>query len=219
MKNKKLFILSLTFLAGVLAIVIYFIAFAGNVSKEGSIELYGTWLVYQYAENKIDDEYMVFTENIASDYRGGSEDPYITSSYTYDGKSIDMKDISKSFIVSIKSNNCIVLIEPDTKEWKMIRVAEPGQDVLEMTTENLKGEYIVDRVAGEVRNNEVMTFTETRLVDMREGGEFLSCAYNLVDKHLLRVDELEKDYLVYMNGKTLMLIDATDRYVWELTKK
>lgn len=36
---------------------------------------------------------------------------------------------------------------------------------------------------------------------------------------LLRVDELEKDYLVYMNGKTLMLIDATDRYVWELTKK
>lgn len=220
MKKKGLIIAGGIFIIAVMVAVIYFIITGGSGSNQTStVKLDGTWCVYQYAENKIDNEFMVFNNGSISDYRDGNEDPYITSSYTYENGKLIMPEISKEFTVRVVSDNNIILVEPDTREWKMIKVSNGDRDNKALTAADLVGEYDVIMVAGEKRTNEVMTFTDSNLTDTRDGAKYISCNYEIVSGHLLKAADISKEFYIYRNGSVLMLIEKDEGYVWELIAK
>ena len=88
-----------------------------------------------------------------------------------------------------------------------------------MNATDLVGEYDVLLVAGEKRTDAIIAFTDTTLTDTRNGEVFLSCNYELNSGHLLNAPEISKEFTAYKNGSSLMLIDNTDGYIWELKKK
>ena len=219
MKKKSLVIAGGVFIVVVLAVVIAFVIIGGNNTSALEVDLNGTWCVYQYAENKIDNEFMVFNEGVVSDFRDGKEDPYITSSYTYENGTLVMAEISKEFTVRVISDNNIILVEPDTREWKMIKVSNGDRDIKELTPADLIGEYTVVSVAGEPRENEVMTFSDTKITDTRNDEEYLASQYELTSGHSLILNDISKEFYVYKNANAMLLIDKVDGYVWELIEK
>ena len=220
MKKKGFIIAGGILIVAVIVAVICFIISGdkGNTSTS-TVELDGTWCVFQYAENKTVNEFLVFNNSSVSDYRDGNEDPFVTSSYTYENGKLVMPDISKEFTVRVVSDNNIVLVEPDTREWKMIKVSNGDRDFKDVTASDLLGEYDVVMVAGEKRSNEVMTFTDSNLIDTRDGKEYISCNYEIFPGHLLKAIDISKEFYIYKNGNTLMLIEKDEGYVWELLAK
>ncbi len=220
MKKKGLIIAGgILIIAVVVAVVCFIITGDSGSNPTSTVELEGTWCVYQYAENKIDNEFMVFNNSSVSDYRDGNEDPYITSSYTYENGKLTMPEISKEFTVRVVSDSNIILVEPDTREWKMIKVSNGDRDINDLTASDLVGEYTVVMMAGEQRSNEVMVFTDSTFTDTRDGEEYLSCKYELTSSNLLKASDISKEYYVYKNSNVLILIDKADGYVWELIAK
>jgi len=76
MKKKPLWLV----LGGVVIIAVFAVAISlilsskkneANLNSNQKLDLKGVWLVYQYLDNKINDEFMVFTEDTVADYRGG----------------------------------------------------------------------------------------------------------------------------------------------------
>ena len=220
MKKKGVIIAGGILIIAVLVAVFCFIITSNNVIfQTPTVELDGTWYVYQYAENKKNNEIMVFINGSVSDYRDGNEDPYITSSYTYENGKLIMSEISKEFSVRVVSDNNIILVEPDTREWKMIKISNGDRDFKDLTTSDLSGEYDVVMVANEKRLNEVMTFTDSNLTDTRDGAKYISCNYEIVSGHLLIAKEISKEFYIYKNGSILLLIEKDAGYVWELKAK
>lgn len=220
MKKKGLIIAGgILIVAVIVAVVCFIITGDKGNTPTSTVELDGTWCVYQYAENKIDNEFMVFNNGSVSDYRDGNEDPYITSSYTYENGNLVMPEISKEFTVRVVSDNNIILVEPDTREWKMIKVSKGDRDFKNLTASDLVGEYAVVMVAGEKRSNEVMAFTDSTLTDTRDGEKYISCSYEIVSGHLLKAADISKEFYIYKNDNILMLIEKDEGYVWELIAK
>lgn len=181
-----------------------------------TVNLNGTWCVYQYAENRQEDEFIVFQDGMATDYRGENEELYIKSAYTYNDSKLLLTDIEKEFTVRVISDNNIIMVEPDGREWKMIKVSNGDRDITNLTAVSIAGEYNVVRVAGIERTNEIMIFTDTAFKNIRNGDEFMFCEYEFVSSQLMKVEDISKEYITYKNGDVLLLIDKTDWYVWEL---
>lgn len=220
MKKKGLIIAGGILIIAVLVAVFCFIIYGDkDIAVVSKADLNGTWRVYQYAENKIDNEYMVFNHDSISDYRDGNKEPYITSKYTYENGKVVMPDISKEFAVKIISDNNIVLVEPDTREWKMIKVSNGDRDYKDLTSSDIAGEYDVIMVAGEKRINEVMAFTDSTLIDTRNGEQFISCNYEIVSGHSLKAADISKEFYIYKNSSVLLLLDKDENHVWELLAK
>ena len=221
--NQKVRIgIGLVFIACVVGIVSY-ILFSGNgeeiPSESKEISLAGTWRVYQYIGQNVDNEFMVFDEDNVDDYRDGVQEPYASSTYSYENGELSMPDISKEFTVRILTKNHIILVEPNSYEWRMIKVANGGEDIQDVTAADLMGEYDVTMVAGEPRDSETMTFTETDFTDVRDGKEYLSSKYEMLTSHIINAIGISKEFDVYQNGDALMLIDRVDGYAWELSEK
>lgn len=220
MKKKIALIVGCVLIVAVAIIVVILIKLGYGNNGDLSLNLESTWIVYQYGADKVDDEYMIFTEDEFLYYRDKKAEPFVKSSYTYKDGLLNMPEINKKFTIKIISNNNIVLVEPDTKEWKMVRVASSDGNIKRIDSTAIAGDYTVVSVAGEKKDNEYMSFTESSLVDTREGKEYLSGNYTFdSDTHILQADFIDKAFLVYMNGNNLLMIDTVDRYVWELVKK
>ena len=175
--------------------------------------------MYQYIGQNVEDELMVFNEDSVADYRDGVQEPYASSTYTYENGTLNMPDISREFTVRILTENHIILVEPNSYEWRMIKIADGGEKVQDVTAAGLVGEYDVIMVAGEPRESETMTFTETDFTDIRDGEEYLSSEYELLTSHILHAVGISKEFDVYQNGDALMLVDRVDGYAWELSAK
>lgn len=209
------------FIVAVVAIVLVFIISNTNSRTTDTLDINGVWRVYQHGENKVDDEYMSFDNGKIIDYRNGEE--YASAEYTYADGVLSIPEILKEFTVAIKSNNYIILIEQNTIEWKLARISSSASNnlnITEVTVNSIVGEYDVTMVAGEKRNEEIMSFSEVSFVDKRNGKTFLTSEYTIEsNSHLLHASEINKDFWVYLDGNNLVLIDCADRYVWELVKR
>ncbi len=70
---------------------------------------------------------MVLEGSQAADYRDGAETPFLSTTFTLnDGTTLRMEDIGKEFAVQQVSENNVILVEPNTMEWKMFRVSANG---------------------------------------------------------------------------------------------
>lgn len=215
MRKRRLIIAGGILIVVVITATIYFILNTESTLAP-TVDLNGTWCVYQYAENRQEDEFIVFQDGMAADYRGENEELHIKSAYTYNDGKLVLTDVEKEFIVRVISENNIIMLEPDGREWKMIKVANGDRNIANLTVASIVGKYNVVRVAGSERTNEMMIFTDTSFKNIRNGNEFMSCEYELVSSQLMKVEEISKEYIAYKNGDVLLLIDKADWYVWEL---
>lgn len=216
--KKVWLIIGGVFIALVAALVLVLILLNPKDTPKQPLELKGSWLIYQHGELKTVGEVMAFDGEKVTLYKNGEK--YASSAYTFADDRLTMTDIAKEFAVAVKTDNVVVLIEPDTVEWKIARISDSAESITPLTTDNLQGTYDVIAVAAEKRSGETMTFTSSVMTDERDGQTFLASDFTLEsDAHLLHAVTVKKDYYVYSNGSHLIMIDAADLYVWELEKR
>lgn len=220
MKKKILVVCGGLLIVAVLATVICFIILGdkNEANNDNALDITGTWCVYQYGEKMIDNEQMVFDGETVKDYRDGNADEYMSSSYIFEDSTLKCPDVDLEFTVRIISENNIVLIEPNTMEWKLVRAANINEQIKQVTEKDLVGEYILLSVAGEKKENETMIFDESSFTDYRNGEQFLVCDYELTSANRLVAADINKDYHVYIYNNFLLLVDISEGHVWELLK-
>ena len=219
MKRKILFGLGGLFIVAVLTSVLVFVIGCDTPEPEEKFAIDGIWAVYKNGDYLIENEFMVFDNGIVYDYRDGNEEPFITSSYAYEDGKLNLSEINKQFSVRIVSDCNVYLIEPNTNEWKLVRVADLGEDIPEFTKEKLQGEYQLLSVAGEAKEEEYLTFTQDKFTDVRNGEQYLESKYEIVDGRYLKVTDLNMEFYAFKYKDTLLLVQKEVGYVWELIEK
>ena len=115
MKKKVCVGVAIAIVAVALIALIIFV-FSGK-SAETSLELNGVWKV---AKNVTDgsisipqNEYMIFSNGEASDFRDGNAAPFAKSSYRISGDVLELPDISRTYHIAQKTEQYISLYTAD----------------------------------------------------------------------------------------------------------
>ena len=217
MKKKGLLIAGGALILVVIIAIAIFLA-ATAKPADPTIDLTGIWKVYRYGDDVISSEYMIFDSEQVSDYRDGAAEPFISSSYTWvDSTTISMEQNKRTFTVRQVSENNVILVEPNTIEWKMFRVSANGVQPGDFDPAALPGKWNVVMHAGQAITNESMEFTETALTDYRDGAVYLESEYIWNEDGTLTATGLNHTFEVYASDdNTIILFDLTDGYLWEL---
>ncbi len=200
-----------------IALISVFLLSTGAPKAE-VVDLTGIWKVYRCGDDLIDNEYMVFEENHVADYRDGAEEPFLSAAYTLsDGTTLRMEDIGKEFAVRQVSKNNVILVEPNTMEWKMFRVTENGVQPANFNREAIIGKWTVVMHAGQVKTDEIMEFTDAAMADYRSEELYIEGEYVWNEDGTFAVPVIGHTFAPYMAGEdTIILHDLTDGYLWEL---
>jgi len=218
--NKKVgFIAGGVVIVAVFAAVISLVLLRQPESPVQEPNLAGTWKVYQNAGDRLSDEFLTFTADSVDYYKGDVETPFASATYEVKGTTLTIEALGKEFTVRVLSNNQVVLTEPNTIEWKLHRIAENEITGATLPKDTLVGSWNCVMMAGEVRENEVLDFTETTITDTRDGKTFLSTSYAWIAGQTITLDDPSMVFLVYRpSADVVILYDTNDGYLWELHK-
>lgn len=200
-----------------IALISVFLLTTGAPEAE-TIDLTGVWKVYRHGDDLIDNEYMVFEGSQVADYRDGAETPFLSATFTSnDGTTLRMEDIGKEFAVRQVSENNVILVEPNTMEWKMFRVSANGVQPADFNRDFMIGKWSVILYAGQAKTDEVMEFTDTALADYRNGELYMTGEYVWNADGTFEVPSIGHTFAPYVvDEDSLILHDLTDGYLWEL---
>lgn len=113
MKKKFAYAACAIFIA--IAFMIIFVLSRKDTNQKSTINLEGIWRAAVSVDNKSvtfkNDEFMVFDTENAYGYKDNDEEPYASSKYKIEtGKDnvLQLPDISRKYIIDMKSNNCIL---------------------------------------------------------------------------------------------------------------
>ncbi len=225
-KKKILIGIGAAVIVAVFVAVVLIIAIGpGNTPDEPkTVELEGTWLVTQYAEfPKENIEYMIFENGRVKYYNDITASPRLEGAYTYADGTVEIENFQHKMTVKIISDNFINLVEPDTRDWKLVRIAPAGEEPKKLTAADIIGTYDLVRVAGNNREgNEVIEITETSFKDTRNGAVAMDSAYSVTDGNTFYADDMKQDFRIYKIGNDILLIQGHGDgfgHVWELIKK
>ena len=217
--KKGLLIAGGIFIAVVFVGIICLYIFTNAMGGGKEFNLKGTWKVYMYAGDEIVNEIMVFDDDTVKDYRNGSDTPVFTSSYTYENGTLTLEDASMTFSVRKVTDYNVGLIEPSSREWKMIKIADENKGPEEVSPSAIKGTYSLLSVEGVAKINETIKFSDTTFTDYRNGEVYLDAEYTLNADRILSVPAISMNYYTYKINDRLLLIDRATLYVWELKFK
>lgn len=228
MKNKALLGIS-----GVVILVILlglaFFALGGQPSDTSvSVDLSGTWEVAATVQDGIatliDGEYMVFDETTAKDFRDGSETPYLSSKYEIevsDMITLQLSDISRSYVIEQKSQNIIQLYENQNSHLVLLRCDGLEPPELSPVSSLLTGKWHVNyRNTNEILD-EILVFDDSQLEDYRNGSEtpVSTMEYEWDEAGFLVVQALSKTFEPHPRSDTLIILVETDTGdCWELER-
>ena len=146
MKRKGFFIVGGIVIAIAITFMLVFV-FSGNDKKTDntSIQMDGTWKVVTYVNNGevsiVENEFMVFDNETANDYRDGNDIPYASSKYVLENNELILQDISRKYIVDQKTANYICLYEKKDVYMALIRYRNADMTDVE-TTKKQRIEYV-----------------------------------------------------------------------------
>ena len=226
MKKNTLFYIigAAVILVAIAALIIFLVATRGLGTTE-TFKLDGTWKVYAKYKEVVDDEYMVFTGDTVTDYRGGKQ--AFNGSYEWidNDTSIKIPDLNKEFYIHKKTDNHIVLVEPgDTEQsylrWELVRIDEyPAK----FNQADIKGDWTVLIHSDGIVEGESLKFTDSTMEFYREGKLAKSSSYIWRDENTLFIEGLNMLCKVYKaDSDTVILIqyDQKDNYIdysiWEI---
>lgn len=228
MKKKLIFSACAVFIVIAIAIMIYFVLTGTNKTEKNIADLKGTWEVVASVDNQsvtlIDNEFMVFDSEMAYDYKDNNSTPYASSKYKIEFEKntiLQLPDISRKYVIDVKSENSICLYETPDKHICLVRY--PNEN---LTDVNFDQSDIIGKWDVTYRNTtdivtEVIEFNDSELKDYRNGESKpqLTSTYLWNNTTCLTVEKLNKTFEVHPLSKSILILIETDTAdIWELQK-
>lgn len=227
MKKKLPFIISGVVIAVVItAMVMFALSGRDNVSVD-PLNVEGTWKVAVSVSTGsmsiVDDEYMIFNNDTASDYRDG--EVFVQSNFSLDDSlQMALPDIGRKYSVTRYTDNYIRLYEGQDTYLDLIRYGDPGMGPLDFDTASFDGAWdITFRMTDRVYAGDYMVF-ENGTASQYSGGApdpTATSSYSWQDGNHLLVDVWSKEMVAYpLSDSVFMLVElATDTgCIWELQR-
>lgn len=222
--TKRVFIGAAIAVVAVAIIALVVFVFSGK-SEKVSLELNGIWKV---AKNVTDgsisipqDEYMVFRDGEASDYRDGNPEPFVKSSYKISGDVLELPDLSRTYHIAKQTEQYISLYTADDTYIALVQAD---------SEETLKGSFdpasvtgkwnVAYRPTAEPIANEYLVFENGILSDYRNNSQTpaIEAAYEWND-NIITAPDLGVEMLgSRVASDRIILVDINEGYIWLLTK-
>ena len=229
MKRKGFFIVGGIVIAIAITFMLVFV-FSGNDKKTDntSIQMDGTWKVVTYVNNGevsiVENEFMVFDNETANDYRDGNDIPYASSKYVLENNELILQDISRKYIVDQKTANYICLYEKKDVYMALIRYRNADMTDVEIEQDFLIGKWnIAYRNSSQPYAGDYLLFEENGNISQYKAGseQAVATSQYIQEKGHLVVDDFNKDMIIYpVSNDTVILLElsADKGFIWELKK-
>lgn len=230
MKKKFLFsVCVVAVVAAITAMLVFVFSGKSNIASE-SLTVEGTWKVVVNVNNDIvsiiDNEYMVFDNENASDYRDNTTEPFAMSKYTIDNSlSMNLPDISKKYTIKKYTENYIRLYENQNTYSELIRYPNADMSPIDFDASTFDGKWnIIYRNTSNMYAGDYMVF-DGGTASQYSGGSgdpAAVSAYSWQNGNHLFVDSWSKEMVVYpvADGTVIMVELETDKgFIWELEKE
>lgn len=229
MKRKGFFFVGGIVIAIAITFMLVFV-FSGNDKKTDntSIQMDGTWKVVTYVNNGevsiVENEFMVFDNETANDYRDGNDIPYASSKYVLENNELILQDISRKYIVDQKTANYICLYEKKDVYMALIRYRNADMTDVEIEQDFLIGKWnIAYRNSSQPYAGDYLLFEENGNISQYKAGseQAVATSQYIQEKGHLVVDGFNKDMIIYpVSNDTVILLElsADKGSIWELKK-
>lgn len=222
--KKKVYIGAAIVIVAIAMIVLMVFVFSGKPA-ETSLELSGVWKVAKNVnEGSISipqNEYMIFNNGEASDYRDGDPTPFAKSSYKISGDTLELPDISRTYHISQQTEQYISLYTADDTYISLVKADSEETLNSSFDPTSVTGKWnVVYRPTAEPIVNEYLIFENGILADYRDNSETpsIEAAYEWND-NVIKVPDLGVEMLgSKVAADRIILVDINEGYIWLLTK-
>lgn len=188
-------------------------------------DLSGVWKVATNVTDGVvsipENEYMVFSEGEASDYRDGITEPYVTSSYKIAGDVLELPDISRTYHIAQQTEEYISLYMNDNTFMTLIKAENETILNDSFASQSVTGKWnITYRPTDKPIVNEYLIFNDGVLSDYRDNAEepTIEAEYEWND-NIIKAPALGIEMIgARVATNKIILIDINEGYVWLLTK-
>lgn len=213
----------------IVIVVIAIIALIGFVCSgkpaEASLELNGVWKVANNVNKGAvsipQNEYMIFNNGEASDYRDGNSTPFAKSSYKISGDTLELPDISRTYHISQQTEQYISLYTADDTYISLVKADSKETLSSSFDSTSVTGKWNVTyRPTAEPIVNEYLIFENGILADYRNNSETpsIKAVYEWND-NVIKAPDLGVEMLgSKVAANRIILVDINYGYVWLLTK-
>ena len=225
MKKKLPWIVGgIVVIVGIIILAIF--ALGGkDAVPQNTVNIVGTWKVAAYVNNGsatiVDNEFMVFDNETAKDYRDDAQEPFVVSKYELKDLDITLTDINRLYSIEQHTDNYIRLYESDKVYMELIRWKNADMSVVTIDPDAITGKWeIVFRNTDQVYAGDCLQFENGTIGQVKAGASeaVASAPYEIKDGHLI-VSGWGKDMVIYpLTDDTFLMVEiATDTgFIWEL---
>lgn len=222
--KKKVYIGVAIVIVAIAMIALMVFVFSGKPA-ETSLELSGVWKVAKNVnEGSISipqNEYMIFNNGEASDYRDGDPTPFAKSSYKISGDTLELPDISRTYHISQQTEQYISLYTADDTYISLVKADSEETLNSSFDPTSVTGKWnVVYRPTAEPIVNEYLIFENGILADYRDNSETpsIEAAYEWND-NVIKAPDLGVEMLgSKVAADRIILVDINEGYIWLLTK-
>lgn len=225
MKKKVVIGVTAAVVIIILVALLVFVFSGKNTENTAPIELNGIWKVTtNVVEGKVNipqNEYMIFADGEASDFRDGNKEPCAKSSYSISGEVLELPDISRTYHIAKHTDQHVSLYTNDSTFMTLVQA--DSEDVLSeaFSSDLVTGKWNVTyRPTDKPIENEYLVFEDGNLADYRDNAEkpAIEAEYewngNIIKAPALGIEMMAS----FVGSNRIVLIDINEGYVWLLTK-
>lgn len=229
MKKKIPFIVcSMVVVMAIVAMLMFVLSGKDDVVSE-TLNIEGTWKVVVYFNNDtisiIDNEYMIFDADSASDYRDNLLEPFATSKYVIDSSmSMSLPDISKKYTIKKYTENYIRLYESHAMYIELIRYYNADMSPIDFDATAFEGKWnIIYRNTSNVYAGDYMVFDGGTASQYTGGFQepIATSIYSWQNGNHLLVNGWSKEMVVYpVSEDTVIMVELNTEkgFIWEFKK-
>ena len=222
--KKKVYIGAAIVIVAIAMIALMVFVFSGKPA-ETSLELSGVWKVVKNVnEGSISipqNEYMIFNDGEARDYRDGNPAPFAKSSYKISGDTLELPDISRTYHISQQTEQYISLYTADDTYISLVKADSEETLNSPFDPASVTGKWnVVYRPTAEPIVNEYLIFENGILADYRDNSETpsIEAVYEWND-NVINAPDLGVEMLgAKVAADRIILVDINEGYIWLLTK-
>lgn len=222
---KKKVVIGVAAAVVVVAIAALMVFVFSGKNEENAFGLSGVWKVATNVNDGVvsipQNEYMVFNEGEASDYRDGNAEPYVKSSYKIAGDVLELPDISRTYHIDRQTEEYISLYTNDNTFMTLVKAENETILNDSFDSRSISGKWNVTyRPTDKPIVNEYLIFNNGVLADYRDNAEqpAIEAEYEWND-NIIKAPALGIEMMgSRVATNKIVLIDINEGYVWLLTK-
>lgn len=225
MKMKSKIVIGVVAAVVVIAIAGLLIFVLSGNNNEKTLDVDGVWKVATNVSEGVlsipNNEYMVFGEDKVSDYRDGSTEPFVTSSYKVSGEVLELADISRTYHIAQTTEGLISLYTNDKTYITLVKAENEAVLNERFDPNSVSGRWnVVYRPTDKPIVNEYLIFNNGVLSNYRNNAETptIEAEYEWVD-NIVKAPALGIEMMGSRISSTqIVLIDIREGYIWLLNE-